>query len=124
MSDFHLDPRYSVGAEGNCSSGLCYRANNPYPTGEILQSAPLYGALKCDTPYDLGLAALQAVASLTGTNTKYPLAWTVYTGDLVSHDLQSELSRAYVEYTETSMYGMFKQYLTGPVFACFQVMGM
>jgi hypothetical protein len=117
MSDFHRDPRYSVGAEGNCSSNLCCRVNNPKPIGGVLQPAPLCGAFKCDTPYDLGLAALQAVAPLTGTNAKNPLGWTVYTGDLVSHDPQSELSRAYTEYAETSIYGMFKSYLTGPVFA-------
>lgn len=117
MSDFHLDPRYSAGAEGNCSSGLCCRSNNPNPQGSILQPASVYGAFKCDTPYDLGLAALQAVGPLTGTNTSNPLGWTVYTGDLVSHDPQSELSRAYAEYAETSIYGMLKTYVTGPVFA-------
>ena len=117
MSDFHLDPRYKVGAEGNCSAGLCCRSNNPGLTSMIAQPAPLYGSFKCDTPYDLGLAALQAVGPLTGTNASNPLGWTVYTGDLVSHDPQSELSRAYTEYAETSIYGMFKSYLTGPIFA-------
>lgn len=116
MSDFHLDPRYSVGAEGNCTSNLCCRANNPNPSGAILQPAPLYGSFKCDSPYDLGLAALQAVGPLTGTNASNPLGWTVYTGDLVSHDPQSELSRVYAEYAEVSVYGMFKSYITGPVF--------
>lgn len=77
----------------------------------------MYGAYKCDTPYDLGLAALQAIAPLTGTNKQNPLAWTVYTGDLVSHDPQTELSRAYTEYAELSIYDMFKKYITGPVFA-------
>ncbi len=62
------------------------------------------------------MAALQAVGPLTGTNSSCPLAWTVYTGDLVSHDPQSELSRLYTEYAEDSIYYMFSQYLTGPVF--------
>lgn len=75
-----------------------------------------YGAFECDTPYDLGLAALQAVGPLTGTGKHDPLAWTIYTGDLVSHDPQTQLSRAYTEYAEESIYYMFKQYLTGPVF--------
>ncbi|CAK4034038.1 sphingomyelin phosphodiesterase asm-3 [Lecanosticta acicola] len=119
MSDFHLDPRYEVGAEGNCTSGLCCRHGNLNPSfnGSISYPAPLYGYFACDTPYDLGLAALQAVGPLTGTSADNPLAWTIYTGDLVSHDPQTELSRAYVEYAETSIFNyMFKKYLTGPVF--------
>lgn len=119
MSDFHLDPRYKVGSEGNCSSGLCCRngnLNTNVPKGDISYPAPMYGAYECDTPYDLGLEALQAVGPLTGTSEKSPLAWTIYTGDLVSHDPQTELSRLYTEYAEDSVYGMFKKYLTGPVF--------
>ncbi|EAW11633.1 PPN1 endopolyphosphatase family protein [Aspergillus clavatus NRRL 1] len=122
LSDFHLDPRYSVRSEGNCSSGLCCRSNNfnAASKGQVLLAAPAYGTFKCDTPYDLGLAALQAVGPLTGTGKgrhEDSLAWTLYTGDLVSHDPAAQLSRDYVEYTETSVFGMFKEYLTGPVFA-------
>ena len=120
MSDFHLDPRYKIGSEGNCTSGLCCRSNvknSDLPTGQISFPAPEFGYFDCDTPYDLGLAALQAVGPLTGTSKSDPLAWTIYTGDLVSHDPQSELSRAYVEYAETSVFNyLFKKYLTGPVF--------
>jgi hypothetical protein len=120
MSDFHLDARYSAGSEGNCSSSLCCRSNNPNPAanaGQILFPAPFYGAMKCDSPYGLGLAALQSVGPLTGTNASNPLGFTIYTGDLVSHDPENQMSREYTEYTETSVYGMFKSYLTGPVFA-------
>jgi hypothetical protein len=122
LSDFHLDPRYSVSSEGNCSSGLCCRNNNfnSASRDQVLLPAPAYGTFKCDTPYDLGLAALQAIGPLTGTGKgkdEDSLAWSLYTGDLVSHDPVQEMSREYVEYTETSIYGMFKEYLTGPVFA-------
>ncbi|KAI7346729.1 sphingomyelin phosphodiesterase-like protein [Hortaea werneckii] len=98
MSDFHIDPRYKVGSEGNCTSGLCCRGNvenEDLSTGDISYPAPLYGYYQCDTP---------------------PLAWTIYTGDLVSHDPQTQLSRAYTEYAEDSIYTLFKKYLTGPVF--------
>ncbi|OJD35498.1 ser thr protein phosphatase family protein [Diplodia corticola] len=120
MSDIHLDPRYSAASEANCSASMCCRSNvenSALGSGQISFPAPLFGAYECDTPYDLSLAALQAVGPLTGTCKEAPLGWTVYTGDLVSHDPQSQLSRAYVEYTETSVYTMFKKYLTGPVFA-------
>lgn len=119
LSDFHLDPRYSPGSEANCSASLCCRTNVEnavLSAGQISLPSPLYGAYDCDTPYDLGLAALQAIGPLTGTSKENPLAWTTYTGDLVSHDPQTQLSRAYTEYAEDSVYYMFKKYITGPVF--------
>lgn len=121
LSDFHLDPRYLVTAEANCSRSLCCRADTNASAmlyGQIAFPAPLYGAYKCDTPYYLALAALQAISPLTGTDDGISdIAWTIYTGDLVSHDPQNQLSRAYIEYTETSVYSLFKKYLGGPVFA-------
>lgn len=119
LSDFHLDPRYKVGAEGNCTAGLCCRSNannSDISVGDTSYPAPLFGAYHCDAPYDLALSALQAVGPLTGTSNDSPLGWTIYTGDLVSHDPLPELSRAYVEYAEVSIFDMFKSYLTGPVF--------
>ena len=98
LSDFHIDPRYSAGSEANCSS-FCCRANvhaTGLGAGQISLPAPLYGSFKCDTPYYLALAVLQAIAPLTGTQKdKSQIAWTIYTGDLVSHDSQNQLSRAY-----------------------------
>ena len=119
LSDFHIDPRYFAGSEANCTTSLCCRANGlnaNIPAGQVSFPAPLYGAFKCDTPYDLGLAALQAVGPLTGTSKHEPFAWTVYTGDLVSHDPQSQLSRAYTEYAEVVSYELFKHYISGPIF--------
>lgn len=122
MSDFHLDARFAVGSEANCTSGLCCRSDNynKYSLEEVVLPASPYGYFKCDTPYDLGLAALQAVGPLTGTSKDTcggTLAWSLYTGDLVSHDPELQISRDYAEYTETSVFSMFKEYLSGPVFA-------
>jgi sphingomyelin phosphodiesterase len=45
-----------------------------------------------DTPFSLAAAVLEAIPVLAGTeNTGF--AWTIYTGDLVSHDSENELSR-------------------------------
>ena len=45
-----------------------------------------------DTPFSLAAATLEAIPVLTGTeNTGF--AWTIFTGDLVSHDPENELSR-------------------------------
>ncbi|KAF2094957.1 hypothetical protein NA57DRAFT_45523 [Rhizodiscina lignyota] len=119
LSDFHIDPRYFAGSEANCTTSLCCRANGlnaNIPTGQVSFPAPLFGAYHCDTPMDLGLAALQAVGPLTGTSKEEPFAWSIYTGDLVSHDPQPELSRAYAEYAEVFSYEVFKRYINGPIF--------
>lgn len=119
LSDFHLDPRYAVASEANCTSGMCCRTDVHAPgltLPQIELPAPLYGAFHCDSPYYLGLAALQAIGPLTGTTKEAPFAWTIYTGDLVSHESQNQLSRAYVEYTEYSVYEMFREYIGSPIF--------
>ena len=56
-----------------------------------------------DVPFDLALAALESIPVLTGTNgTGLGFDFSIYTGDLVSHDHNLELDRDYVEYTEVS----------------------
>jgi hypothetical protein len=121
LSDFHLDARYHVGAEANCSSNLCCRQNNPNPAApsdSVFQPAPYYGSFKCDSPFGLGLAALEAIGPLTGTSKGgESFGFSIYTGDLVAHDPQNQLSQAYVGYTETTLYGLYKSYITGPIFA-------
>ncbi|KAF8913262.1 Metallo-dependent phosphatase-like protein [Gymnopilus junonius] len=124
LSDFHIDPRYATGAEANCTSGLCCRANNHnnLSPNKILAPAPRYGAYLCDTPISLALAALEAVPALTGTKGT-GFAFTVYTGDLVSHDPDNQLGRAYIEYTETILYDLFKRMLgSGPVYPALGIM--
>lgn len=120
MSDFHLDPRYATGSEGNCTSGgpCCRKTsfNQASPNTTLLR-APRFGAFHCDTPLALAMSALQAIPALTGTE-QTGFAWSLYTGDLVSHDSDNQLSRKYVEYTETIVYDLFKRMLgSGPVYA-------
>ncbi|CAD6447272.1 32783d75-543c-494e-a4b2-18cf42dd1f5a [Sclerotinia trifoliorum] len=116
LSDFHLDPRYQVASEASCSSGMCCRYTNA-PTSPVVFPAPLYGSYKCDTPYFLALAALQSIGALTGTGVPgSEPAFTIYTGDLVSHDPQNQMSRAYVKYTETSIFSILKSYIKNPIF--------
>ncbi|KAK7063751.1 SER THR protein phosphatase family protein [Favolaschia claudopus] len=119
ISDFHLDPRYATGSEANCTSGLCCRKHgfNSASPNVTIQPAPRFGAYLCDTPLSLGMAALQAIPPLTGTeNTGF--SFSIYTGDLVSHDPDNKLSQAYVEYTETLIFDLFRKTLgSGPIYA-------
>lgn len=121
-SDFHLDPRYLVGAEGNCTDGMCCRPASKSKSGELSVSAQLYGYYKCDSPYYLITSGLEAIGPLTGTThdnktSDCQFAWSIYTGDLTAHDEQNELSRNYTMYAETSVYDMLKHYMpSGPIF--------
>ncbi|KAL4269094.1 Metallo-dependent phosphatase [Pleurotus pulmonarius] len=119
LSDMHLDARYSTGAEANCTSGLCCRKggfNSQSPNATLLP-APRFGAYHCDTPLSLIAAALEAIPPLTETQGT-GFAWTVYTGDLVAHDADNQLSREYVTYVETLLYDLLKKTLgPGPVYA-------
>ncbi|RPD64995.1 sphingomyelin phosphodiesterase [Lentinus tigrinus ALCF2SS1-6] len=119
ISDLHIDPRYANGAEANCTSGLCCRENNhnTQSPNQTVFPAPRYGAYLCDSPFSLVLAALESIPVLAGTQ-KTGFDFTLYTGDLVSHDSENQLSRDYVLYTETVVYDLFKRMLgTGPVYA-------
>lgn len=121
-SDFHIDPRYAVGSEANCTASLCCRLGGNSSTGVLQIPSPLYGAYECDSPYFLITAGLESIAALTGTthvnkSSDDQFAWSIYTGDLVSHDPQNQLSRNYTSYAETTMYHMFKSYIpSGPIF--------
>jgi hypothetical protein len=46
LSDFHLDPRYQVASEANCSSSLCCRYSGTAATSQAVFPAPLYGAYR------------------------------------------------------------------------------
>lgn len=118
ISDIHIDPRYANGAEANCTSGQCCRANNvnvPDPN-QVVFPAPRYGAFLCDAPLALVTSAFEAIPELSGTKGN-GFAWTLLTGDIVSHDPDNQLSQEYVEYTETIVFDLIKRMLnTGPTY--------
>ncbi|CCM04993.1 uncharacterized protein FIBRA_07191 [Fibroporia radiculosa] len=118
LSDLHIDPRYTIGAEANCTSYLCcrpgvYNADNPE---QVVLPAPRYGSFYCDAPYPLVVNAFQAVQELAGGDDGFD--FTIFTGDLLSHDSHTLLSAMYTLYTETVLYDLIKQLIkTGPVYA-------
>jgi len=65
----------------------------------------------------LAMAAFQSIPNLTDTQST-GFAWSIYTGDLVSHDPDNQLSREYITYTETLLYKQMKRWLgSGPMYA-------
>jgi hypothetical protein len=115
VSDFHLDPRYKTGSESDCSQYLCCRSfsNNTHSLNKTIDPAPRYGAFYCDTPMDLAGATVEAIPEMLGTD----FAFTLFTGDLTSHDNDNQLSEEYVEYEMDVIYGFMKEkFGNGPVY--------
>ncbi|PMD13197.1 hypothetical protein NA56DRAFT_674966 [Hyaloscypha hepaticicola] len=87
-----------------------------------LKSSPFQ---RCDTLYTLGLAALNlselCLALEQRLLPQLGIYSRIYSGDLVSHNSQNQVSRAYLEYTETSAYDISKSCIKNPVFFSCQV---
>lgn len=113
FSDWHFDPRYTVGSEANCTSGdPCCRSthwNAESPTIP-LQPASRFGSYACDTPADMGLGAFQNMHQVLNFS---EVEMALFTGDLISHDAHWELSDSYTMYTEVMSYLTFKAQLGG-----------
>jgi hypothetical protein len=113
LSDWHLDPRYDIGSEANCSESLCYR---PYSTNTALNTdysspsvpASRFGYLYCDSPADLAISVFTEMPKFVNLN---DISFSIFTGDIVSHDHDDQLSRAYVQYEEEVTYKTFKAHL-------------
>ncbi|EHY57878.1 Sphingomyelin phosphodiesterase 2 [Exophiala dermatitidis] len=113
LSDWHLDPRYDIASEGNCSEYLCCRTssrNDELFTDSHNASVPAsrFGSYLCDAPADLALSALKDMPEFFDLE---DIAFSIFTGDVVSHDPEDELSHAYVSYEEEVAYRVFKKML-------------
>ncbi|TEY74299.1 hypothetical protein BOTCAL_0074g00300 [Botryotinia calthae] len=120
LSDWHLDSRYDIGSEANCSQYMCCR---PYSTNTDLDTtsdnpstpASRFGHFYCDSPPDLALSAFSTMDQFINRS---DVAFTIFTGDIVSHDNDDQISQAYVEYEETVTYQTFKaQMKNSPIYA-------
>ncbi|KIX93449.1 uncharacterized protein Z520_10868 [Fonsecaea multimorphosa CBS 102226] len=121
LSDWHLDPRYDIGSESNCSDYMCcrpYSVNRELLTDSHNASIPAsrFGSFLCDSPADLALSALIEMPNFLDMD---ELAFSIFTGDIVSHDPEDMLSQAYVSYEEEVTFKVFKRFLGDkiPVYA-------
>ena len=99
LSDWHLDPRYDIGSEANCSQYLCcrpYSTNTKLHTGVSNASVPAsrFGYLYCDSPPDLALSSFTSMSSFFNVD---DIRFSIFTGDIVSHDVRIPI--ALVPYT-------------------------
>ena len=70
--------------------------------------ASRFGYLYCDSPADLALSAFSTMPQFFNMSS---IDFSIFTGDIVSHDNDDQLSRAYIEYEETVTYQTFKAQL-------------
>ena len=90
LSDWHLDSRYDIGAEANCSQYLCcrpYSTNTKLDTGVSNASVPAsrFGYLYCDSPPDLALSSFKSMPKFFNIE---DVSFSIFTGDIVSHDVR------------------------------------
>ena len=106
ISDYHLDMRYVVGSEANCTGPVCCRVF-PYTNVSIPieEPASLFGNYLCDTPEALATSVFRSVPKVTGYEWA-DFSFGIFTGDLVSHDLW-ELTESYVQAEELESYQQF-----------------
>jgi sphingomyelin phosphodiesterase len=77
--------------------------------------ASRFGSFDCDTPADLALSVFYNMDQFVN---KSDIAFAIFTGDIVSHDNDNQISRAYVEYEEKIAFQTFKAQMNGkPVYA-------
>lgn len=113
LTDWHLDPRYDIGSEANCSTYMCCRpfsTNTDFHTTAKNASLPAsrFGSYYCDSPPDLALSAFTTMSQFFNPD---DVAFTIFTGDIVSHDQNDHLSHAYVSYEEEITFKVFKTML-------------
>ncbi|KAH8814819.1 putative acid sphingomyelinase [Xylogone sp. PMI_703] len=81
ISDVHVDLNYTTGANYNCTKPICCR---PYTTddapGNTDFPAGPFGNTNCDSPLSLEESMVAAIEKINP-------AFTIFTGDVVAHDL-------------------------------------
>ncbi|WFD47157.1 hypothetical protein GLX27_001805 [Malassezia furfur] len=111
-----------VGAEANCDSGQCCRADSfnstlaqptfepgTLPKENISEPAGYWGWYQCDSPWSLVESAMQAISALAQQDGSFDLG--IVTGDLVTHDSTARISPDLVRYSEQSIYDLLRQYV-------------
>lgn len=111
ISDVHIDLSYTVGANTNCTYGICCYVYTPSDAPNVTDSpAGLWGDHKCDTPLNLAESLYAAIEELVPD-----AAFTLFTGDLVEgrewltthFEVVNDIDSAY-----THMAGLKKVYAT------------
>lgn len=123
LSDIHLDLRYLPGQESDCDEYMCCTVESTNKKAMLagfnstLQAAQKLGSYHCDCPDTLVENSLKSMGALGYAR---DFEFGIFTGDMVSHDLQDWLSFAHTYQTEEEVYYLMKKYLGDiPVYPTF-----
>ncbi|QNP99875.1 Metallo-dependent phosphatase-like protein [Yarrowia lipolytica] len=113
VSDFHIDLRYTIGAEADCDKGMCCTPVVENKKAKAAGLSPLVpaqkqGTYKCDSPEVLLDKGMQSVGTLAAVK---DFEFAIFTGDMVSHDLDEWLSFAHTFQSEEECYYLMKKHL-------------
>ncbi|KAK5631028.1 hypothetical protein RRF57_006743 [Xylaria bambusicola] len=81
ISDIHIDPWYTEGADTNCTKFICCRSYSEEPApGHTFHPAGPNGEHTCDSPVSLEKSMYGAIQTLVPD-----AAFAIFTGDIVDH---------------------------------------
>ncbi|KAF9167264.1 hypothetical protein DFQ26_005223 [Actinomortierella ambigua] len=110
LSDWHVDPQYEPGSEGDCGLPLCCRKYSFQPGGAIKRPASTWGDYGCDAPIKLGQDLLA-----NGVYKVSNPAFSILTGDVPPHDVWNETIASVIEDHHVA-YGAMKAGLKTPMY--------
>jgi sphingomyelin phosphodiesterase len=123
ISDFHLDLRYLPGQEAWCDAYMCCTVESSNKKAlaaglnHTVQSAQKLGSYHCDAPESLVEDSLKTVGAMANAR---DFEFGIFTGDMVSHDIQDWLSFTHTYQSEEEVYYLMKKYLGDiPVYPTF-----
>ncbi|RDW41225.1 Metallo-dependent phosphatase-like protein [Yarrowia lipolytica] len=123
ISDFHLDLRYEEGLESNCDDYMCCNSESHNKRAiaaglnHTVQPAQKLGSYHCDAPESMVEDSLKTVGAMADAR---DFEFSIFTGDMVAHDLQDWLSLSHTYQSEEEVYYLMKKYLKDiPVYPTF-----
>ncbi|KAG5366794.1 Sphingomyelin phosphodiesterase 2 [Yarrowia sp. B02] len=123
VSDFHLDLRYQPGLESWCDAYMCCTVESfnkkaiAAGLNHTVQPAQKLGSYHCDAPRSLVEDSMKTVGALAHAR---DFEFGIFTGDMVSHDIQDWLSFTHTYQSEEEVYYLMKKYMGDiPVYPTF-----
>ncbi|KAF7719104.1 Uncharacterized protein PECH_001948 [Penicillium ucsense] len=104
FTDTHVDLSYEVGSNSECTKPICCRTFEAQDAPGMTSSpCGPFGNTKCDAPEQLQASMMTAIASMNP-------AFSIYTGDVVAHDVWL-VDKAEVLEDFNKTYGMIEEHL-------------